>query len=267
MNATSHSFPDAAARALDDMQLRHNMRAATHTIRDKRARAVAELPEWEQLRVTAARIRDEVLDDLDRYLVQLEQSVTAAGGHVHWARDGAEACAIVADLTHAAGATEAIKMKSLTTDEIGLDAALARAGIQAWETDLAEMIIQLAGDSPSHIVVPAIHLSRGQVRDLFARSFDLPDLSDDPEQLTAVARRILRERFMRATVGITGVNFAVAETGTIALVENEGNGRMCTTLPRTLITIMGIEKVLPRLADLGVMLRMQIGGATSRTKV
>ncbi|MFZ0377755.1 MAG: LutB/LldF family L-lactate oxidation iron-sulfur protein [Solirubrobacteraceae bacterium] len=249
-------FPRAAAAALADPQLRRNLRAATHTIRRNRAAAVAELAEWEQLRETAARIKDEALASLDQQLEQLEQSVTAAGGHVHWARDAAEACALIGNLIEARGASEAIKMKSLTTDEIGLDQALERRGIAAWETDLAEMIIQLGHDRPSHIVVPAIHLSRGEIRDLFARTFDLPDLSDDPVQLTAVARRVLRERFMRAQVGITGVNFAVAETGTIALVESEGNGRMCTTLPRTLISIMGIEKVLPRLSDLAVMLRL-----------
>jgi L-lactate dehydrogenase complex protein LldF len=252
----SDGFPRAAAAALADPQLRRNLRAATHTIRRNRAATVAELPEWEQLREAAARIRDEALSSLDQQLERLEQSVTAAGGQVHWARDGDEACAIVAQLIEAQGATEAIKMKSLTTDEIGLDEALERRGIAAWETDLAEMIIQLAHDRPSHIVVPAIHLSRREIRDLFARAFDLPNLTDDPVQLTAVARRVLRERFMRAHVGITGVNFAVAQTGTIALVESEGNGRMCTTLPRTLISIMGIEKVVPRLSDLAVLLRL-----------
>ncbi len=253
---STDGFPRSAATALADPQLRRNLRAATHTIRRNRAATVAELPEWEQLRETAARIKDEALASLDQQLEQLEQSVVAAGGHVHWARDAADACALTGDLIEARGATEAIKMKSLTTDEIGLDEALERRGIAAWETDLAEMIIQLGNDRPSHIVVPAIHLSRGEIRDMFARSFDLPGLSDDPVELTAVARRVLRERFMRAQVGITGVNFAVAETGTIALVESEGNGRMCTTLPRTLISIMGIEKVLPRLTDLGVMLRL-----------
>ncbi len=249
-------FPASARRALQDGQLRQNLRNATHTIRAKRDTSAAELPEWEQLRTRAAEIKDEVLANLDTLLEQLEASVSAVGGHVHWARDSEEACALVTQLVRASGATEAIKMKSLTTDEIDLDHALENAGINAWETDLAEMIIQLANDRPSHLVVPAIHFSRGQVRDLFARSFNLPELSDDPEELTAVARQVLRERFMRATVGITGVNFAVAQTGTIALVENEGNGRMCTTLPRALISIMGIEKVLPRLEDLGVMLRM-----------
>jgi L-lactate dehydrogenase complex protein LldF len=256
VTASSGGFPDAAEQALGNPQLRHNLRNATRTIRAKRAAVVAELPEWEQLRETAARIKDEVLRGLDGHLERLEASVTAAGGKVHWARDGGEANAIVTELITAAGAREAIKMKSLTTDEIELNKALERAGIQVWETDLAEMIIQLAGDRPSHILVPAIHMGRSEIRDLFASSFELPELSDDPRELTAVARRVLRERFMRVQVGISGVNFAVAETGTIAILESEGNGRMCTTLPRTLISVMGIEKVLPRLEDLGVMLTL-----------
>ena len=256
MTVAADGFPRAAARALGDRQLRHNLRNATHTIRDKRAEAVAEVPQWEALRDAAARIKDEVLGNLDVHLERLEESVSAAGGHVHWARDGAEACATVARLSHAAGAEEVIKVKSLTTDEIGLNEALGRAGIRAWETDLAEMIVQLAGDRPSHILVPAIHLNRTEIRDLFARSFDLPDLSDEPAELTSVARRVLRERFMRIPVGISGANFAVAETGTVVIVESEGNGRMCITLPRTLISVMGIEKVLPRLSDLGILLTL-----------
>ncbi|MGB8874721.1 MAG: LutB/LldF family L-lactate oxidation iron-sulfur protein [Solirubrobacteraceae bacterium] len=256
MTAAADGFPQAAARALSDRQLRHNLRNATHTIRDKRAAAVAEVPQWEALRDAAARIKDEVLGNLDVHLERLEESVSAAGGHVHWARDGADACATVARLSHAAGAEEVMKVKSLTTDEIGLNEALGRAGIRAWETDLAEMIVQLAGDRPSHILVPAIHLNRTEIRDLFARSFDLPDLSDEPAELTSVARRVLRERFMRIPVGISGANFAVAETGTVVIVESEGNGRMCITLPRTLISVMGIEKVLPRLSDLGILLTL-----------
>lgn len=252
----SAGFPRAAAEELRNAGLRHNLREATGTIRAKRGAVVAELPGWETLRETAAAIKDEVLGSLDVHLERLEASVTAAGGHVHWARDGAEACAIVSSLVRAAGADEAIKMKSLTTDEIELNTALERDGIRVWETDLAEMIIQLAGDRPSHILVPAIHFNRSEIRDLFARSFGLSDLSDDPRELTAVARRVLRERFLRVPVGISGVNFAVAETGTIAIVESEGNGRMCTTLPRVLISVMGIEKVLPRLSDLGVMLTL-----------
>ena len=145
MTATADGFPRAPARALGDRQLRHNLRNATHTIRDKRAAAVAEVPQWEALREAAARIKDEVLGNLDIQLERLEKSVSAAGGHVHWARDGAEACAIVTRLSQAAGAEEVIKVKSMTTDEIGLNEALGRAGIRAWETDLAEMIVQLAG--------------------------------------------------------------------------------------------------------------------------
>ncbi len=255
-DSAREGFPDAAARALANMQMRHNLRNATHTIRSKRGTAVAEEPEWEQLRSAAAAIKDNVLANLDTHLQTLEHSVTVSGGHVHWARDAQEACGIVTRLVQGAGAREAIKMKSLTSDEIGLNAALERAGIKAWETDLAEMIIQLAGDRPSHILVPAIHLARAEIRDLFAKSFDRPDLSDDPNELTNVAREILRERFMRVPVGISGANFAIAETGTIVLVESEGNGRMCTTLPQTLISIMGIEKVLPRLSDLATLLRL-----------
>ncbi len=256
MRPGADGFPRAAAVALADPQLRRNLRRATRTIRGNREAAVAEITDWEGLRDQAAWIKHELLSSLDTHLERLEASVTAAGGHVHWARDGDEACALVGDLMHSRGAREAIKMKSLTTDEIGLDHALELRGITAWETDLAEMIVQLAHDRPSHIVVPAIHMSRGEIRDLFARSFGLPGLTDDPVELTAAARQVMRERFLRAKVGITGANFAVAESGTIVLVESEGNGRMCNTLPPTLISIMGIEKVLPRLVDLTVMLRL-----------
>ena len=159
-------------------------------------------------------------------------------------------------MLHQHGATEVIKVKSITTDEIALNAYLEREGIRAWETDLAEMVLQLAGERSSHFLVPAIHLNRAEIRDVFARAFDLPDLSDDPEELTAAARRVLRERFLTVPFAISGANFAVAETGTVAVLESEGNGRMCTTLSRVLITVMGIEKVLPRFSDLGVMLQL-----------
>jgi L-lactate dehydrogenase complex protein LldF len=252
----SSGFPEAARAALADAQLRRNLRTATSTIRAKRAEAIAELPDWEGLRTQAAEIKERALRHLDVHLERLEESVTAAGGIVHWARDGAEACALVGELIRAAGSDEAIKVKSLATDEIGLNEALAAQGITAYETDLAELIVQLSGDTPSHILVPAIHRNRAEIRDLFERELGERDLPLDPPALTAAARRYLRERFMRVGVGVSGANFAVAETGTIVVVESEGNGRMCTTLPHTLITVMGIEKVLPRFADLGVMLEL-----------
>jgi L-lactate dehydrogenase complex protein LldF len=250
-------FPAAARVALADAQLRRNLRKATHTIRDKRARVVAEVEDWEALREAGRAIKDRTMRHLDVHLEALERSVTERGGVVHWARDAAEANATVARLVLEAGADEVVKVKSLATDEIGLNAALAAEGITAHETDLAELIVQLAGDRPSHILVPAIHRNRAEIRELFRRALpDTEELTDEPAALAEAARRFLRVRFLAAKVGVSGANFAVAETGTVCVVESEGNGRMCTTLPEVLITVMGIEKVLPRVEDLGVMLRL-----------
>jgi len=251
-------FPTAARAALQDTQMRRNVRKATTTIRAKRERVVAELDDWEQLREAGRRIKERALRHLDVHLERLEASVTAAGGVVHWARDGAEAGRIVAGLVREAGSDEVIKVKSLATDEIDLNDRLAEAGITAIETDLAELIVQLApGDRQSHILVPAIHRNRSEIRTLFRRSLPgTEDLTDDPADLAEAARRYLRSKFLSVGVGVSGANFAVAETGTVCVVESEGNGRMCTTLPHTLITVMGIEKVLPRVEDLEVMLQL-----------
>jgi len=250
------TFPQAARLALRDTQLRHNLGHATRTIRAKRERVVEELPDWEALREAGRAIKDRTLSRLDEYLLELEAQVQNAGGVVHWASDADQANRIVVDLVRARGAPEVVKVKSLTTDEIGLNDALARDGIRAWETDLAELIVQLAGDTPSHILVPAIHRNRAEIRELFMRELGIDELSDDPRALTEVARRHLRARFMEARVGISGANFAVAETGSVAVVESEGNGRMCITLPQTLITVMGIEKVIPTWRDLEVYLQL-----------
>jgi L-lactate dehydrogenase complex protein LldF len=249
-------FPRAAAAGLEDDQLRANLHRATRTIRAKREHAVAEVGDWELLREEGARIKDEALLDLAAQLGRLERAVAKAGGTVHWARDGAEANRIVTGLTKATGSDEVVKVKSMVTDEIGLNAALSTAGIAAHETDLAELIVQLAADRPSHILVPAIHRNREEIRDLFEAKLGLRDLPTDPAALTAAARSHLRDRFLKVGVGISGANFAVAETGTLCVVESEGNGRMCTTLPDTLITVMGIEKIVPRFADLGTMLTL-----------
>ena len=255
-------FPDAAREALADEQLRANLRRATTTIRDKRARAVAERDDWEELRLAGAAIKDEALARLPELLEELERNVTAAGGIVHWARDAAEANAIVVGLVRDAGADEVVKVKSMATQEIELNEALAAAGIAAWETDLAELIVQLGRDLPSHFLVPAIHRNRTEIRDIFVREMGLagrpaPDgLTDDPPELAEAARLHLREKFLRAKVAISGANFAVAETGTVMVVESEGNGRMCLTLPDTLITVMGVEKLVPRWTDLEVFLQL-----------
>jgi L-lactate dehydrogenase complex protein LldF len=255
------AFPVAAREAVGNETLRGNLRHATHTIRDKRAKAVAELSDWSQLREAGKQIKDHTLRHLDTYLVQLEESVTAAGGVVHWAADAAEANRIVAELVKATGETEVVKVKSMATQEIGLNEALAEEGISAYETDLAELIVQLGHDRPSHILVPAIHRNRGEIRDIFTKEMGswgraAPEgLSDTPADLAEAARLHLREKFLRAKVGISGANFMVAETGTMVVFESEGNGRMCLTLPETLISVVGIEKVVPSWQDLEVFLQ------------
>ena len=250
-------FPQAAKVALENSQLRRNLGKATTTIRIKRANVVGEMPDWESLREAGAAIKADVMRHLDDYLLQLESAVQRAGGQVHWARDGVEANRIVTGIVQSTGAERVVKVKSLTTDEIQLNRALAAAGIRAIETDLAELIIQLAGETSSHILVPAIHKNRSEIRDLFLRTIAAgQELTDDPPMLAAAARRYLREQFLTAQVAISGANFAIAGTGTIGVVESEGNGRMCLTLPQTLITVMGIEKVLPTFADLEVFLQL-----------
>ena len=256
MRAPAETFPAAARRELENGQLRANLRTATDTIRAKRERVVAEVPDWEELRDAGRAIKADVLARFDEYLVQFEGAVKAAGGEIHWARDGEEACAVVAEVARAHGAAEVVKVKSLTTDEIELNASLAAHGIHALETDFAELILQLDGDWSSHILVPAIHRNRTEIRDLFARTIAPGIASDDPSELAEASRVYLRERFLDARVGVSGANFGVAETGTICVVESEGNGRMCTTLPPVLVTVLGIEKLVPTFADLEVFLQL-----------
>ncbi len=255
---TEQPFPQAARAALADTQLRANIGHATRTIRDKRARVVAEVPDWEQLRLAGQQVKAATMARLDEHLARLEREVTARGGTVHWARDAHEANAIVARLVQATGETEVVKVKSMVTQEIGLNEALADVGITAYETDLAELIVQLGHDKPSHILVPAIHRNRAEIREIFLREMAGvdPDLTDDPRRLAMAARSYLRRKFLTAKVGVSGANFAVAETGTLLVVESEGNGRMCLTLPETLITVMGIEKVVPSWRDLEVFLQL-----------
>ena len=261
-------FPVAAKKALANSQLRSNIRNATHTIRTKRARVVAELDDFEQLRQAAADIKDNVLSGLGRYLEQVEGSLTAAGATVHWARDAAEANRIVVEIARSHKVDEVVKVKSMATQEIELNVALEAAGIAAWETDLAELIVQLGNDLPSHILVPAIHRNRSEVREIFLREMGKvglaadPDLSDEPAELAGAARRHLREKFLRAKVAVSGANFLVAETGTLVVVESEGNGRMCLTLPEVLVTVVGIEKIVPTWSDLEVFLQLLPRSAT-----
>jgi L-lactate dehydrogenase complex protein LldF len=255
-------FPAAARDALADPQLRRNIGRATGTIRRRRAAVVAEVADWEELREAGRAVKAATMARLPELLEQLERAVTARGGTVHWARDAVEANRIVTDLVVATGHREVVKVKSMVTQEIGLNEALGAAGVTPYETDLAELIVQLGHDRPSHILVPAIHRNRAEIRQIFlremaARGVPAPvDLTDEPRALAAAARAHLREKFLSAKVAVSGANFAVAETGTLAVVESEGNGRMCLTLPETLITVMGVEKVVPTVADLEVFLQL-----------
>ncbi|AIG64311.1 (4Fe-4S) protein [Corynebacterium atypicum] len=251
-------FVAAAHDGLDNATQRRNLFNATHTIRAKRARVVAECDDWQDLRSAGSATKQYVAAHMPELLEQFEAAITQRGGHVHWARDAKEAGEIVTDLIKATGETHVVKIKSMATQEIDLNEVLKDNGIHARETDLAELIVQLGHDRPSHILVPAIHRNRAEIRDIFVREMPNTDesLPANPPELAEASRLFLREQFMKAKVAISGCNFGVAETGTVSIVESEGNGRMCLTLPDTLISVMGIEKLLPKFEDLGVFLQL-----------
>ncbi len=255
-------FQVAARASLANSQLRKNVRHATNVIQAKRAIVVKEQTDWQQLRESARQTREHTLKHFAHYLTTFEANFTEAGGTVHWARDAAEARSIIVKLVQETGQREVIKIKTMTSEEISLNHALEEAGISPIETDLAELIIQMGHDRPSHIVVPALHKNRQQVREIFMREMNLPDLGDKPEDLAAAARKYLREKFLRVRVGVSGANFLIAETGGVCIVESEGNGRMCLTLPETLISVAGIDKVIPRFEDLEVLLQLLPRSAT-----
>lgn len=252
---TAETFDENARQALQDPQLRGALKNLATTFGERRKVAITTVPDWEGLRTRARRIKDETLAYLDHYLEMFADNAAAAGAQIHWARDAAEACNIVAELLSERGATRIVKSKSMATEEIHLNESLESAGLFPVETDLGEWIIQLARETPSHIVVPAIHKSKRQIAELFVNKLGI-EPSDDVAVLTSTARRILRQRFADAEVGISGVNFGVAETGTILILENEGNVRLTTSLPKVHIAVMGIEKIIPRLVDLDVFLKL-----------
>jgi L-lactate dehydrogenase complex protein LldF len=259
---TAQPFPQAALPVLRNPQLRKNVGHAIDVIQSKRGRLIDEKKDWQALRAAASSIRMHVLENLAAYLELFEARCTAAGGHVHWAADAEEARRIVHEILREEQAREVIKIKTMTSSEIHLNPFLEEKNIRAHETDLAEIILQLGQEPPSHIVVPALHVNRSQVREIFSRTMNLPDLADDPPTLTAAARNYLRPKFLSVPAAISGANYLVAETGSVAIVESEGNGRMCLTLPRILITLAGIEKVLPRFGDLEVFLQLLARNAT-----
>lgn len=249
-------FVENYRRALQNAQLQRALSFAAARFALARQRAISSLGrDWDDLRERARQIKRHALANLDYYLEQFASNVERSGGKVFWARDADQANDYVVSLARRLGCSLVVKSKSMMTEEIELNRALARAGIQAVETDLGEYIVQLAGERPSHIIAPAIHKTRGEIADLFAEKLSA-ERTEEIEKMTALARRVLRERFASAGMGVTGVNFAVAETGTIVLIENEGNIRMTTSLPRVHVALMGIEKVIPRFEDLIVFLKL-----------
>ncbi|MFB3921068.1 MAG: LutB/LldF family L-lactate oxidation iron-sulfur protein [Terriglobia bacterium] len=252
---TSNAIHEHAEQALADAHLQEAYRSSTLRLYSHRLQAITEVPGWQRLRDRAQALKREVMQNLDFYLMQFADRVEQNGGKVHWAATAEEACTIVRKIAEQSGANEIVKGKTMVSEEIELNHALEAAGIRPFETDLGEFIVQMAGDRPAHIVAPAIHKTRHDVSNLFERNLH-SEPTEVPEQLTAIARRALREKFASASMGLSGANFAVAETGTIVTIENEGNIRMCTTSPRVHVALAGIEKLIPRFADLAVFLRL-----------
>ncbi len=259
-----HDFLGAAAQALDDPPLQAALVRLTGTLMAGNRRGYAALADSSQLRDHAKRIKEHTLAHLDRYLEQLEAAVHKRGGQVHWAATAEDARRIVVDIARDTGCQRIVKSKSMTTEEIHLNPALEAAGLEVAETDFGEFIIQLAGERPSHLVAPAVHHTRESIARILSEHLG-EALPDDPVSLAKTGRRVLREKFTRADMGISGANFAVAETGTIVLVTNEGNGRLTTTCPRVHVALMGMEKVIPRLIDLPVFLKLLARAATGQT--
>ncbi len=263
MSELKTPFVERASRALNDPFLQTALNTATTRFLTLRREAFEAFPQGEALRERARQIKEATLQRLDGYLEQLADNVENLGGHVHWAATGDEAREIILKLARDRAVRLVVKSKSMATEEIELNEALEHAGITPVETDLGEYIIQLAREKPSHIIAPAIHKTKEQVAELFSRELKR-QLAADPEVLTKVARDELREKFLRADMGITGANFAIADTGTIVLITNEGNGRLVTTLPKIHVALMGMEKVIPSMTDLMVFLSILPRSATGQ---
>jgi len=263
MEIRSKEFKERAVFAIHDASLQQALGKAGYGFVGKRALQVAELPEFEQLREEAKNLKDHILDHLDHYLERYEQAVVAAGGRVHWARDAEEARRIILDICQRVNAKTVTKGKSMVSEEIDLNEALIEHGMEVVETDLGEYIIQLAHEPPSHIIAPAVHKTKDQVSDLFEKAHGGPRKTEVPE-LVDEARRVLRDKYFRADVGITGGNFLVAETGSSVIVTNEGNGDLTQTLARVHIVTSGIERVVPTLDDATLFLRLLARSATGQ---
>lgn len=248
-------FYDRVQQQIDDPVMRHAVANAQDRIGINRQKMVDELENWPDWRSRAAEIRAHVLDNLDAYLYQLSEKVSANGGHVFFADTREDATRYILQIAREKQARKIVKSKSMVTEEIGMNAALEAAGMKVVETDLGEYILQLAKDAPSHVVVPAIHRDRHQIQQVLREKLGYNG-PETPEAMTRFIRQKIREDFLSADIGITGCNFAVAETGTLSLVSNEGNARLCTTVPKTHIAVMGMERVVPTFAELDIILTM-----------
>ncbi len=255
MEIETENFPEAARAAVSDERLQRAVKSATDGLLQKRSRAVQEFPQWEEFRELGRAIKKHTIANLNLYLDRFSENAQRRNARVFFAKDAAAANKYIADLALKHGITRVVKSKSMVTEEIGLNAALEKGGIEVTETDLGEFIIQLAGERPSHIVAPVIHKSREDIAALFVKKLGAPPDAPIPE-MAQLARRALREKFLQAQMGISGGNFAVAETGSIVIVENEGNARLTTSLPRIHVAVVGMEKLLPRWADLQVFLQL-----------
>ena len=261
----TRQFVPASQAAVKDAQLRQALRRAGTGFDGTRREAIAEVSEevWEGWREQARKIKEHTIGHLDYYLAMLERNVNAAGGQVHFARDAQQANAIVSEIARRNGVKTVTKSKSMVSEELGLNHVLEANGIDVFETDLGEYIIQLAEETPSHLVAPALHKTRGQVAQLFAEQLGVP-YSEDIEEMARVARVALRQKFLDADMGVSGANFLVAETGSLVIITNEGNGRLCTSAPRIHVGLAGMEKVIPSLQDLAVFLRLLPRSATGQ---
>lgn len=256
-----HDFLGGVTQALGDQPLQAALVRLTDTLMAGNRKGYAALGDSSDLRDHAKRIKEHTLAHLDRYLEELDASIVRNGGHVHYADDAADACRIITEIAAKANCKRAVKSKSMTSEEVHLNAALEKAGIEVVETDYGEFVIQVAGERPSHIVAPAVHHTRESIARVLGE-FTGETLSTEPADLAQVGRRLLRDKFFQADIGISGANFAVAETGTICLITNEGNGRLTTTLPRVHVALMGMEKLVPRMRDLPVFLKLLARAAT-----
>ena len=263
-HATAEGFRERSKAAVDDPKLRGNIRSAMDFLIAKRAAQFPDLAELARLRELGAAIRRNNLAKLPGLLEALEAKLTANGIRVHWAETPDDANALFLEIAHRHGAKRVIKGKSMVSEEVELNHALQRAGIEALESDMGEYIVQLADEKPSHIIMPAIHKTKAEIARLFAERIPGVDYTDSVDALIQIGRRVLREKFLEADIGLSGVNFMVAETGSLCLVENEGNGRMCTSVPKVHVAITGIEKVVETLEQVVPLYSLLTRSATGQ---